>query len=539
MPIDPRTLPQLFERPDEPFLSRDIRDLNGGMVTKVHATALELDEAVLLENVILGQGCVAEKRAGIIDVMSGQTPTGPYLGLGRWNPPTSPQAEALIAIAQSGIFDWDGSSSWRSLSGGSFSGTEPVYFVQATELQPTFDTLGYFFQRGASSVLEYDGSATLTVASGAGSGLANSVPIGVDATFWLNRLWVAESGTNNGYIRYSLFGEPSKFDTSTGFLVNPDDDVMRIVQWFNSGIIVFQRNSIWALDVDQANFDDLTFDSTRQEMLNSELGCVAGKSVVQAGQDFFFLSRYGVMKLSKTLRDKAIGRAIAISDSISTVIDTINWVQVHKSRAVVFDRWYLLGVPTGSSTAVDTILAYDLREEAWTVFTGWPVGDFQVINFPSQEERLYFATATTSASEVYEVFDELQLDDDGAGIVGLVDTARYDFGTTDKKKTFLYVDVFTDASTGGTLEVFAAPDNEGFTLLGSREINAGQLTLPFILDPVTPPVLGGSQLQRDRFVLDQFEAKREMQFRFRLTGSGSTKILYYTIAAQAWEQSWE
>lgn len=536
MPINPRYLPQVFDSRDAVWLEMTLRDLNGGMHTKLHPTAIEDNEAVLLQNVILGAGGLAEKRSGATDVMSGQTPTGPYIGLGRWNPPSTPQAERLIAVAQGGIYDWDGSASWRALTGGSFTGEEPVYFVQGAELQPAFDTLGWFFQRGASAVYEYDGSTTLTTASGAGSGLANSIPTGVDADFWLGRLWVAEDGANNGYIRYSTFGEPTKFDTSTGFLVNPNDDVMRIIQWFNTGLIIFQRNSIWALDIDQANFEDLTFDSTRMEMLNSDIGCVAGKSVAQAGQDFFFLSRYGVMQLSKTERDRAVGRARALSDKISPTIDTINWAEVHKSRGIVWDRWYLLAVPTGASTVCDTVLAYDIWTQAWTVFSGWTVGDWQITNFPDEEDKLYFASGAVSSS-VYEALDG-STSDDGTTITGEVQTARYDWGTTDKRKTVDYVEVFMSALDGGTLTVYAAPDNEDFTLLGSEDIDSGQLTLNFVLDPDNPPVLGGNTIEAVRFSCSQFEAVREMTFKFELTGAAASKILFFTVVAHPWEGTW-
>lgn len=537
MPINPRYLPQLYEGRDAPLLSMDVKAMTGGMNTKLHPTELEDNQAVLLENVIISLGGVALKRDGATNVLDTVTPTGPFIGLGRWNPPITPQAELLLCAAQGGIYDWDGDASWRTLTGGSFSGEEPVYFVQGQEILPSYAPLGWFFQRGASAVYEYDGTTTLTTASGAGSGLANSIPTGVDAEFWLGRLWVAEDGANNGYIRYSTFGEPTKFDTSTGFLVNPNDDVMRIIQWFNTGLIIFQRNQIWALDIDQANFEDLTFDSTRMEVLNTDIGTVAGKSVAQAGQDFFFLSRFGVMQLSKTDRDKAVGRARAISDPISATIRTINWNEAHKSRAVVFDRWYLLAVPTGSSTVVDTVLAYDLWESAWTTFSGWSVGDFQVTNFPTSEEKLYFATADVSGDEVYEAFDELATDDDGVAISGTVTTPRYDFGTTDKLKTFCYCDVYAESASGGTIEVWAGIDNEEPQKLGEMDVAADLLTVPFILT-IPAPRLGGGAMNVDRFELTQLETGREIQFKFVMTGAAATKLLYFTVVAQAWEQAW-
>lgn len=540
MPLDFRLYDQFPEQLDTPILSLDIRSFAGGMNNKIHPTSLGRDQAVLLQDMILKQGALAEKRAGTQDVMAGVTPTGPYIGLGLWNPPTTPQSERLIASAQNGIYDWDGSGAWRACTGGSFSGNEPVYFVQGTKLMPSFESLGWLFQKDASEVLEYDGTATLSVVSGGASGSTTSVPTGTSALFWIGRLWVACDGTDNGYIRYSEFGKPTTFDTSEGFLVNPSDDVTRIVQWFNTGIIIFQRNSIWALDVDQGNFDSLVFDSTRMELLNDDIGCVAGASVAQSGQEFYFLSRRGVMTLSKTARDQAIGVSNPLSDPIQGTIDRINWSNADRARGVVWDNYYLLAVPVDGASQNNIVIAYDIQEDAWFEISGWPVGAWEKANFPGDKDELFFGTNVSSGTEVWEALVEGEDQDNGSDFVGTIETPRYDFGTTDKKKVYRYLDVFTDTSGGGDMTVYARVDEGEFQAMRDTngdtlvDISAGQLTVPFNI----PASLGGENIQVNRYYLDGLDAAREIQFKFEFSGQGASRLLYFTLDGQGQEVTW-
>lgn len=542
MGIDPSLLPQIVEQLDVPLLTLDITSFEGGMVNKRHATLLEANQASLLQNIQLKHGALAEKRPGITNKMSAPNPpTGKVLGLGYWNPPSSTPSEKIVSISQGFIHEWTGTGSWAQVVGASFTGDQPVYFVQGAALIPSFSPVAWIFQKGASAVYQYDGSTTVTQVSGQPSGFAGSVPTGVSAVFWLGRLWVAQDGANNGNIRFSIFGKPTEFNLSEGYLVNPNDPVTRIVQWFNSGILVFQRNSIHVLDIDQGNFGDIFFevDSTRIETLNYDIGCIAGKSIAQSGQDFFFLSRFGVMQLSKTERDKAIGRAIPLSDPIEATLHRVNWNAAERASGVVWDNVYYLAIPVDGSTRNNLVIAYDLQEQAWYEISGWEAGDWLVSTLPSVEERLYFGTSNeTSAGKVYHALDEDATLDDSVALTGTIETARYDFGTTALAKTMRFLDVFTDSASGGSVEVYAAPNNQDFTLLGTITVASGGLTLPFFLPPVGNPVLGASALQRDRFSLDQFGEVREIQFRFKMTGAGQTKIFYCELVGQANEHTW-
>jgi hypothetical protein len=540
MPLDLSLFSRIGELPDSPMMSLDIKTMNGGMVDKLHPTSLMRDQAVLLENILLKMGALAQKRSGKDNVMTAFIgPTGAVNGMGFFFPNELSATKKLVASINGTFYDWSGSGDWRNLTGGGLTGTTPVFFVQGQVLEPTFDSRGWFFQKGAGSVYEYNGSGSVSVVSGAQNGFEGSTPTGSCAIYWLGRLWVAEDGPRNGYISYSEFGKPTTFDISKGFLVNPNDEVTRIVQWLNAGIVIFQRNKIWALDIDQGNFEEFLMDSTRMEMLNDEVGCVAPKSVAQSGQDFFFLSRFGVMRLSKTLRDRAVGQAIPLSDKIENLINRINWNHVNVATAVTWENLYLLAVPVDGSSVNNMVLVWDIQEEAWSVITGWDVGDWSIAHVAENKDTLYFGTNNPAANgKVYVAFDEGQDFDESEEIVGVISTPRYDMGTTDQKKIIRYIDVFTESSSGGTVEVYAAPDNQNFAFVDSFDVSFESLTLPFYLPPIGEAILGQALLQKNRIYLDQFEAVREIQFQFRLRGSGQTKLLYFTVNGQPNEISW-
>lgn len=537
MPLDPRLFPTIGEQLDAPLLELELRSLLGGQVNKVHAATLQVNQGETIRNVFANRGCLFERRAGSSDVMAGVSPSGAVLGMGWWNPPVSPASPRLIAVVQGGIFDWDGTGDWRLISGGSFSGTEPVYFVQGDQIATgsTFATYGYFFQKGAASVLRYDGTTTLDVVSGGASGSDTSVPLGVDAVYWRGQLWVAEDLEGNGHVRYSEYGLPNRFDLSQGFFVNPADPIIRIVEWFSSGILVFQRNSISAIEIDQGNFDSLLFDSTRIVTLNYGIGCVAGKSVAQAGQDFYFLSRLGVMALSKTAQDRTVAIAEPISEPIRETIRRINWAHAHKATGVIWDGFYLLAIPVDGSSQNNFVIALDLEEGGWYEVTGWSVGDWRITNFPSVEDQLYFGTSLTAgAGEVYLAFDEDVDTDDGVDIDAQVVTARFDAGDKKILKFFQSIDVYTDATETGEIEVYAAADNGDFSLVGTITVDSSGVSFP-ITFPITFPA---ETLQRDTFGLESFGHVREMQFKFVVTGAAQTRVVSATVNLFADAKVW-
>jgi len=537
MPVNPRTFQRRSQMLDSPVGTVEVDSLSGGMNTKVHSTRIGPDEAALIQNFLIKQGAFAEKRSGVSEqsaenVSGGATrPAGKTHAIGHYQPGSGTSNFKMLMGVGSNYLSWDGKGAAQAnwidvpLPGGfAFPAVKgKVRMVQVFDTAASVKEQLYILEEGNSKILKWEGSGLDAVGTSGGLGPAS----GRDATFWLSRLWVAGAGTEeNGYIYYSEIGEPNRINKSAGYLVNPSDETMRIIPFMQNGILVFQRNSIWLLDIDQANFGDLTFDATSIMPLNNDIGTVAPDSVVQAGHDFFFLSRHGVHRLSKTERDRPLGVTVPISDKIKGTIDRINWTHAYEATGAIWDNLYLLAVPLDNSNTNSHILVYDMIENAWSIISGWTPSAFLPTRF-LEEEELYFGD--TSTGKLYKAFDTAMDTDAGTDIESIVETSRFSFGGTNFRKHFQYIDLYVYGGTGGTVELYVGKDESAFVLAETYTIATGGLKLPFYLDENA--ILSDGGLSRKRFYLDRFEACREMQFKFRSSGQNKVKILYFSVSA--------
>jgi hypothetical protein len=549
MPVDPRVFQRRSQLLDSPVGSFELDSLSGGMNTKVHPTRIGPDEAALIQNFFIKQGAFAEKRAGTIDksgtevtdTVSGvvDRPTGKTYAMGQYYPSSGAVGNEMLMNVGEEFLSWDGkgtaSSNWIQIakpSGFEFPATRgKMRMVQVFDFNETIKDQLYILEEGSTKILKWSGGA-LEVVGGSG-GLDPAA--GRDAVFWLSRLWVAGGVEDeNGYIYFSKIGEPNRIDKSAGYLINPTDETMRIVPFMQNGLLVFQRNSIWILDIDQANFGDLTFDATSIMPINTDIGTVAPDSVVQAGHDFFFLSRHGVHRLAKTERDRPLGVTIPISDKIKGTMDRINWAYAYDCVGTVWDNLYMLAVPLDSATTNSHVLVYDMIENAWSIFSGWAPSAFLPARFTA-EEALYYGDAVTG--KLYEALESSADTDAGVDIDSIIETGRFSFGGTSFRKHFQYLDLYVYGGTGGSVELYVAKDEGDFSLAETYTITSGGLALGvvdddnsgFVLDENA--ILSDGGLFRNRFYLDRFEACREMQFKFRSNGQYKVKILYFSVSA--------
>jgi hypothetical protein len=549
MPVDPRVFQRRSQLLDSPIGTFEIDSLSGGMNTKAHPTRIGPNEAALIQNFLIKQGAFAEKRSGsvdksgteVTDPLSGTVdrPTGKTYAMGHYYPTSGSVGNRLLMNVGEEFLAWDGSgtvaSNWNQLTKpGTFTFPTTrgkMRMVQVFDFNEAAKDQLYIMEEGNSQILKWSGGTLAEVTGSEGLDPA----AGRDAVFWLSRLWVAGGGEEeNGYIYFSQIGEPNRINKSAGYLVNPSDETMRMVPFMQNGLLIFQRDSIWILDIDQPNFGDLTFDATSIFPINTDIGTVAPDSVVQAGHDFFFLSRHGVHRLAKTERDRPLGVTIPISDKIKGTIDRINWTYAYDCVGTVWDNLYMLAVPLDGATTNSHILVYDMVEDAWSIFHGWTPSAFLPARF-TQEDALYYGDLSTG--KLYEALEPGSDTDSGTNIESIIETARFSFGGTTFRKHFQYLDLYAFGGTGGTVELYVGKDESAFSFLGRHVIEEGGLKLGDVGDPESgfvlneKAILSDGGLFRKRFYLDRFEACREMQFKFRSSGQNKVKILYFSVSA--------
>ncbi len=496
---------------DIPLLVQNVLTLRGGMNTKDHPSSLQDDQAEDITNYLLKKSALAEKREGITQIADTIAGTQCF-GLGDWNEPSGSQF--MMAALGSSFYRWDGSaSSWSTMTGATSGGDELVRFVQVRTSSPVSDHLMFAIQPNAT-VYSADMNSVAMVAQ-------NDAPRGVDGIFWLQRLWIADEA---GVIHASSVGDPTSFDSSRQYKVDGTrNNLRRIFNFLNNGILVFNSDNIWVVDVDPISLFS-SFDATSIFAVNHELGAISAESVVQAGKDWFFLSRHGIHRLSKTEQDRPLGLIVPISDSIEQTIDRINWIQAHKSAAVVWQNLYMIAVPLDSATENSHVLVYDIREDSWSIFDTWDPRVFLKSDI-SGFERIYFGNSSSSG-KVYEAFSGNT--DDGSDINSTLSTKRFDFGAPQRFKLYDYIEISVETAPGSDVEVQVQIDGGGYQRLG---ILATAGILPTL--PVTLPfsLVGGLQI-RERFPLDFLGQAQNIQF--KLISIGSEKITISNLTLAGW-----
>jgi len=205
--------------------------------------------------------------------------------------------------------------------------------------------------------------------------------------FYANRMIVlgkhhAETNTLRNYdtVSVSNFLDYNEWDAVDAFTVNngSNDQVVCIAPWTLNEFLVFMRNSIFYINVGNdryASGDGLSATS-QIKTLATDIGCLAKKSVVQAGGGVFFLSDSGIYFLQPQPASaesmKLLTMADPISSPIDDVIQRINRNYAQNAVATYWNNRYYLAVPLDDSTVNNTVLVYNFILRQWESVDRYP-----------------------------------------------------------------------------------------------------------------------------------------------------------------------
>ena len=146
------------------------------------------------------------------------------------------------------------------------------------------------------------------------------------------------------------------------------------------------------------------------KILNPNIGCEAGRTVKNVGNDHIFLGRDGVRLLSRTQFD-TIQLGI-ISREVQNYIDDINWNAISTAHAEFFDNKYILAIPTSTATTPNTILIWDglatlessrrgIPGNSWTVIPAgtWDFTNMTLSKYDSNIEKLISSKNAVTVNE--------------------------------------------------------------------------------------------------------------------------------------------
>ena len=137
------------------------------------------------------------------------------------------------------------------------------------------------------------------------------------------------------------------------------DYLVQLTPFTKDSLVVFNRKSIHLMTGISGSLADVS-----TNVVTTEIGCSARKSVVQVANQIMFLSDQGIYSVEFLDTYNLRGTGMPISETIQPFIDRINQDYVHLSCGVYFDNRYWLAtcldtVPgSGDATKLNTIIVY-------------------------------------------------------------------------------------------------------------------------------------------------------------------------------------
>lgn len=139
------------------------------------------------------------------------------------------------------------------------------------------------------------------------------------------------------------------------------DYLVQLTPFTKDSLVVFNRKSIHLMSGISGSLADVS-----TNVVTTEIGCSARKSVVQVANQIFFLSDRGIFSVEFLDEYNLRGTGTPISETIQPFIDRINQDYVHLSCAVYFDNrlWFAVPLDTvpggGDATKLNTIIVYSI-----------------------------------------------------------------------------------------------------------------------------------------------------------------------------------
>ena len=153
------------------------------------------------------------------------------------------------------------------------------------------------------------------------------------------------------------------------------DYTVALKPFAEDNLLVLMRNSIHLITGISGDLED-----TVVKEISREVGCISRKSVVQVGNQVFFLSDNGVYSVDFGDLYNLRGSSLPISEAIDPLIKRINPAYAQNSVAIYNDNRYYLAIPLDDSTENNAIIVFNFLNQGWESIdtidqTGWNINN--------------------------------------------------------------------------------------------------------------------------------------------------------------------
>ncbi len=344
-------------------------------------------------------------------------------------------------------------------------------FVQALDL--------CFIMNGTDDTFSIDSSFTVTD-EGNGN---TSFPKATFAEYASNNRVFAsgvQSDSLRDYVYFSNTLAPQTWDRTLNlFKVRSGNGgkVTWLRMFKNNELIIYKNDSIFVLDM--TGTTPLT--DWNLSPLSTRIGCSAGRTVADIGNDQIFLANDGVRLLSRTTFDKIeVG---IISDPIRDIIESINTDAIQNSVGWYENGQYILGVPLGTSTIPNKWMIWDsvaaLRNgdnnSAWTTIPigTWNMSCLTSFGFGDNIKTIVGGDGIAN-SLCYKVLKGTT--DNGTAITQRIVSRGEDFEEPLLEKIFDPLQFIAEGGSDGIYLAEIQIDEAGWLPIGSLSLTGGLVT---------------------------------------------------------------
>lgn len=411
-------------------------------------------------------------------------------------------ADGDYAVVES----WSGSGNWAALTGASAQTASAEHeFVMA-------ENATYIFN-GTDTVLKTTNGTTTSEVS--------TIPKGIDARWWHNFLFVFGVSGLKSRLYFSDVNEPETFDAVNGYIdINTDDNEEIIgLGVLKDNLLIFKPSAIFLL----TGYGTTDFALTDLKDFGAGIGTLARRSIVETGNDVYFITFYGstphFKSITRTVNDAFIDSGI-LSDAITGTMDRLVKGRI-KQTAGRFDGrrvWYSVCT---SGTTNNEVLVLDTETGGWTRHTGINASVFNVSTI-SGVPNMYFGSSTANGLSYH--LNNSATSDNTAAIDFDIKTPMY-APQLGHKSRFKYLYLTADVESEVDIDVDYSID--GFTFDNLKTFSLENTGATFGTAIFGTSKFGSTTIARDRIFGGG--SAYYMQYRFRNNAADED------IAIREWE----
>jgi hypothetical protein len=241
------------------------------------------------------------------------------------------------------------------------------------------------------------------------TGITNSLPPAEFGFYYQNRIVCKYSNHNlvvSDILSFNVDVFFNKFTINQG----GNDVIVGCLPWIENQFLVFMRSSIYIAFLDPVTGISAT-NNSQITVITTELGCLARKTIVNAGQYVMFLSTKGIYLLTPQLDLKVIGNTMPLSEPISDFFTGVDYSIVGNSVAAYYDNRFFVALPiddpANPTARNNRIIIYNNLNKNWESIDIYPAGlnaDNLVVASYQFQKRLFILTNFAGALQFGGVF---------------------------------------------------------------------------------------------------------------------------------------